>query len=210
MRALVLVLALAGLACAFPQVPQEPIQIPVDDPIQIPDPVPILTEEPVQNPDPITILVEDPIQILVDDRVQPEGGAYAFNIQTENGISQSEQGLPGVEGQSNVQGSYSFLQEDGSVVEVRYIANEYGFQVDHPLLPVAPEFPHPLPQFVLDQIAFGEEQRRLRAQGQVTTVAVNVEKKLPVEAQVLEPIAPAVDVEVQENIEAQDPLPLEQ
>merc|ERR1712002_250362 len=127
----VLVLAFVGLACAFPQAPEEPIQI------------------------------------LVDDRVQPEGGNYAFNFQTEHGIAHSEQGVPGAEGQSNVQGSYSFLQDDGSVVEVRYIADENGFRVDHPLLPVAPANPHPVPQFVLDQIAFGEEQRRLEAQGLV-------------------------------------------
>lgn len=48
-------------------------------------------------------------------------------------------------------------------MEVTYVADELGFQVDNPLLPVAPEFPHPIPQFVLEQIAFAEEQRRLLA-----------------------------------------------
>lgn len=53
---------------------------------------------------------------------------------------------------------------DGRVAEVKYQADENGFQAQSPLLPVAPEFPHPIPQFVLDQIAFAEEQSRLEAQ----------------------------------------------
>ncbi|XP_047478850.1 cuticle protein AMP1A-like [Penaeus chinensis] len=105
-----------------------------------------------------------PIEILLDERVTPEDGAYSFKIETENGIVQSEEGAPGLEGQTNVQGVYSYTLDDGSVVEVRYQADENGFQAQSPLLPVAPEFPHPIPQFVLDQIAFAEEQRRLEAQ----------------------------------------------
>ncbi|XP_042887677.1 cuticle protein AM1159-like [Penaeus japonicus] len=104
-----------------------------------------------------------PIEILLDERVQPEGGAYSFKYETENGIAQTEEGAPGLEGQTNVQGSFSYLLDDGSVVELRYKADENGFQAESPLLPVAPEFPHEIPQFVLDQIAFAEEQRRLEA-----------------------------------------------
>ncbi|XP_069996964.1 cuticle protein AM1159-like [Penaeus vannamei] len=104
-----------------------------------------------------------PIEIILDERVAPEGGAYSFKIETENGIVQSEEGAPGLEGQTNVQGVFSYLLDDGSVVEVRYTADENGFQAESPLLPVAPEFPHEIPQFVLDQIAFAEEQRRLEA-----------------------------------------------
>lgn len=47
-----------------------------------------------------------PIEILLDERVAPEGGAYSFKIETENGIVQSEEGAPGLEGQTNVQGAY--------------------------------------------------------------------------------------------------------
>ncbi|XP_042887674.1 cuticle protein AM/CP1114-like [Penaeus japonicus] len=106
---------------------------------------------------------ERPIQILEDDRVQPKDGAYSFRIKTENGIVQSEEGAPGLDGQTNVQGIFSYTLDDGSVVEVRYQADENGFQAQSPLLPIAPEFPHPIPQFVLDQIAFAEEQLRLEA-----------------------------------------------
>ncbi|XP_063614372.1 cuticle protein AM/CP1114-like [Penaeus indicus] len=110
---------------------------------------------------------QPPIAIVLDDRSAPENGAYSFQFQAENGIRQSEAGTPGSEGQSNVQGVFSFPLDDGSVAEVRYQADENGFQVQSPLLPVAPEFPHPIPQFVLDQIAFAEEQDRLEAQGQL-------------------------------------------
>ncbi|XP_042887673.1 cuticle protein AM/CP1114-like [Penaeus japonicus] len=110
---------------------------------------------------------EPPVAIVLDDRSPPENGAYSFQFQAENGIRQSEAGSPGLEGQTNVQGVFSFPLDDGSVAEVRYQADENGFQVQSPLLPVAPEFPHPIPQFVLDQIAFAEEQDRLEAQGQL-------------------------------------------
>ncbi|XP_037798165.1 cuticle protein AM1159-like [Penaeus monodon] len=109
---------------------------------------------------------QPPVAILLDERVSPENGAYSFQFQAENGIVQSETGTPGSQGQTNVQGVFSFPLEDGSIAEVRYQADENGFQAQSPLLPVAPEFPHPIPQFVLDQIAFAEEQDRLEAQGQ--------------------------------------------
>ncbi|XP_042887672.1 cuticle protein AMP4-like [Penaeus japonicus] len=129
-----------------------------------------------------------PIQILLDERVQPEGGAYSFKYETENGIVQSEEGVPGLEGPTNVHPQKStplhisrtfgirmifhmllvhLENPNGSIAEVRYQADENGFQAQSPLLPVAPEFPHPIPQFVLDQIAFAEEQDRLEQQQQL-------------------------------------------
>lgn len=49
---------------------------------------------------------ERPIQILLDERVQPENGVYSFQVETENGIVHSEQGVAGSRGQTNVQGLY--------------------------------------------------------------------------------------------------------
>ena len=47
------------------------------------------------------------------------------------------------------------------------MANENGFQPQSDVLPVAPAFPHPIPQFVLDQIAFAaEEDARKAREGQ--------------------------------------------
>ena len=49
---------------------------------------------------------ERPILILLDERSPPVGATYAFAIETENGISFSEVGVPGSNGQSNVKGVY--------------------------------------------------------------------------------------------------------
>lgn len=56
-----------------------------------------------------------------------------------------------------------YTQDDGTVAEVRYVADEGGFQPESSLIPVAPAFPHPIPLFVQEQILFAEEQRRLKA-----------------------------------------------
>lgn len=53
-----------------------------------------------------------------------------------------------------------FSDPDGNVVEVRYVADEFGFRAESPYVPT----PHPLPAHALQQIAFAEEQLRLRAQ----------------------------------------------
>lgn len=45
-----------------------------------------------------------------------------------------------------------YTAPDGTPVHVKFVANENGYQPESDLLPIAPEFPHPIPQFVLDQI----------------------------------------------------------
>ena len=47
---------------------------------------------------------------------------------------------------------YSFTFPDGSPYELKFVADENGFQPESALLPVAPAFPHPIPDFVLEQI----------------------------------------------------------
>ncbi|KAK7078329.1 hypothetical protein SK128_001384 [Halocaridina rubra] len=104
------------------------------------------------------------IEVLRDDRHHDENGHYNFEFESENGISWSEGGSPdGDEGAIVAAGEYSYVAPDGTEVVVKYVANENGFQPQSDLLPVAPEFPHPIPRFVLDQIAFAEAEDRLRA-----------------------------------------------
>ena len=57
-----------------------------------------------------------------------------------------------------------FTLPDGQVFQMSYVADENGFQPQSSFLPVAPEFPHEIPQFVLDQIekARFEEKDGLR------------------------------------------------
>lgn len=60
---------------------------------------------------PTTLMEEEeeekrPILILLDERTPPEGAAYSFAMETENGISFSEMGVEGSKGQANVKGVY--------------------------------------------------------------------------------------------------------
>ncbi|XP_064089146.1 cuticle protein AMP4-like [Macrobrachium nipponense] len=106
-----------------------------------------------------------PVAILRSAQVNPdENGAHSSDFESENGIKFEFSGSEGAEGGANMIGSWSYPLEDGSVASVSFVANENGFQPQSSLLPVAPEFPHPIPQFVLDQIEFARLEDERRAQ----------------------------------------------
>ncbi|XP_037805165.1 cuticle protein AMP4-like [Penaeus monodon] len=104
------------------------------------------------------------VPILRQNQVNPDLGAHNFEFESGNGIVFQEAGQEGVAGGATRVGSFSYPQEDGSLVEVKFVADEKGFQPESSLLPVAPAFPHPVPQFVLDQIEFArlEDERKAR------------------------------------------------
>ncbi|KAK8389262.1 hypothetical protein O3P69_020894 [Scylla paramamosain] len=103
-------------------------------------------------------------EILQHDFDLQDDGSYKLDVKTSNGISVSEQGRPeGPEGAVVTSGVFSYTAPDGTPVEVKFVADAGGFQPDSDLLPVAPEFPHPIPQFVLDQIAKAAEEDRNRS-----------------------------------------------
>ncbi|XP_045593602.1 cuticle protein AMP1A-like isoform X2 [Procambarus clarkii] len=109
------------------------------------------------------------VPILRDDRVQDDNGRYNFDVETGNGITFSQSGSPdGPDGAVVKAGKYSYTAPDGTFVEVKFVADENGFQPQSDLLPVAPEFPHPIPQFVLDQIAFAAEEDAAAARGELS------------------------------------------
>ncbi|XP_042888864.1 cuticle protein AMP4-like [Penaeus japonicus] len=68
------------------------------------------------------------VPILRDDRLNEGNGNFNYDFETGNGIVVSAVGTPGVEGQSNIQGTYTYPVGDGTVVEVTYIADETGFR----------------------------------------------------------------------------------
>nr|XP_027239239.1 cuticle protein AM1239-like [Penaeus vannamei] len=104
------------------------------------------------------------VPILKDDRVHEEDGTFNFDFEAANGIRFSQAGSPDGDDDAVIKaGEYSYTAPDGTVVHVKYVADENGFQPQSDLLPVAPEFPHPIPQFVLDQIAFAAEEDAARA-----------------------------------------------
>ncbi|XP_042229162.1 cuticle protein AM1159-like [Homarus americanus] len=98
-----------------------------------------------------------PVAILRDDRVDNGDGSFQYAFEADNGIAVEASGTPGSQGQSNIQGVFRFPLSDGSIAEVRYIADENGFQPQSPLLPTPP----PLPAHAIEQIRFAEEQRAL-------------------------------------------------
>ncbi|XP_042229188.1 cuticle protein AMP4-like [Homarus americanus] len=98
-----------------------------------------------------------PVVILRDDRQDSGDGNFQYAFEADNGIAVEASGTPGSAGQSNMQGVFRFPLPDGTIAEVRYIANEDGFQPESSLLPTA----HPLPAHAIEQIRFAEEQRAL-------------------------------------------------
>ncbi|KAK9874928.1 hypothetical protein WA026_005743 [Henosepilachna vigintioctopunctata] len=74
-----------------------------------------------------------------------EDGSYQFDFETENRIQQKEVGQlknVGTDQESSVvQGSYSYVGDDGQTYNVNYVADELGFRATGDHLPVAPEIP---------------------------------------------------------------------
>ncbi|XP_042888222.1 cuticle protein AMP1A-like [Penaeus japonicus] len=104
------------------------------------------------------------VPILKDERVIEDDGRYNFDVETGNGIVVSESGSPGNKGAIASAGFFSYTAPDGTPVSLKFVADENGYQPQSDLLPVAPEFPHPIPQFVLDQIAFAAQEDARRPQ----------------------------------------------
>ncbi|XP_064093895.1 cuticle protein AMP1A-like [Macrobrachium nipponense] len=105
------------------------------------------------------------IAILKDSREQDDSGRYVVDVETANGIKFTDSGSPGANGAVAASGAFSYTAPDGTPVRLQYVADENGFQPQSDLLPVAPAFPHPIPQFVLDQIAFAASQDSRESRG---------------------------------------------
>ncbi|XP_064084339.1 cuticle protein AM1159-like [Macrobrachium nipponense] len=97
----------------------------------------------------------NPVAILRDERQDLGNGAFVYEFEADNGISESRRGFSGSQGQTNMEGSFRFPLPDGSFAEVRYVADENGFRAESPFIPT----PHPLPAHAIEQIRIAEEQR---------------------------------------------------
>ncbi|XP_064083989.1 cuticle protein AMP4-like [Macrobrachium nipponense] len=95
------------------------------------------------------------VAILRDERVDNGDGNFNYAFEADNGISMQVSGTPGSEGQVNMEGVYLLPLADGGFAEIRFIANENGFQPSGDILPT----PHPLPAHAIEQIRIAEQQR---------------------------------------------------
>ncbi|XP_076055361.1 cuticle protein AMP4-like [Oratosquilla oratoria] len=95
------------------------------------------------------------VPIVSETRQEFANGVSGSSFEAANGIKFQQKVVAGDVGQSNAEGSYSYPDEFGNLVEVRYIANENGFQVEGTHLPVQP----PAPAFVARLLQIAEEQR---------------------------------------------------
>merc|ERR1712002_1053433 len=94
----------------------------------------------------------DSVELLHNEVVSAdEDGAHSMRFAADNGIDFALSGQEGEDGGAHM--------VDGEAVPLTFVADEGGYQPDSSLLPVAPAFPHPIPQFVLDQIAFAASQK---------------------------------------------------
>ncbi|XP_045621215.2 cuticle protein AM1199 [Procambarus clarkii] len=100
---------------------------------------------------------DDPrhIAVLRDERQDSGDGNFNYNFETENGIATNIVGRPGSAGQ-NIQGTFRYPLDDGTIAEFRFTADENGYLVQSPIIPT----PHPLPAHAVEQIAIAEDQRR--------------------------------------------------
>ncbi|KAK8740181.1 hypothetical protein OTU49_003086 [Cherax quadricarinatus] len=104
--------------------------------------------------------------ILRDDRITEDDGRYNFEVETSNGIVLSQSGSPVAQGAIGKAGQYSFTSPEGVKVTLKFVADENGYKPESPFLPVAPEFPHPVPDYVLRQIEFAAAEDAARARGE--------------------------------------------
>ncbi|XP_076055238.1 cuticle protein AMP4-like [Oratosquilla oratoria] len=95
------------------------------------------------------------IPIVAETRQEPVDGASASDFESGNGIRFTQKAVAGGAGQSNAEGIFSYPDEHGNVIEVRYVANENGFQPLGDHLPVGP----PAPPHVAELLRIAEEQR---------------------------------------------------
>ncbi|KAJ6641495.1 Endocuticle structural glycoprotein SgAbd-2 [Pseudolycoriella hygida] len=85
------------------------------------------------------------VVILRNEQSVNADGSYQYAYETSDGVAVEEQGHlknAGTDDEAiDVQGQFSYKNEDGSPVNLIYVANENGFQPQGDHLPVPPPIP---------------------------------------------------------------------
>merc|ERR1712142_1245183 len=99
-----------------------------------------------------------PVAILRQETTG-EGANFNHVFESEDGVVVKSSGSVGSAGQANLAGSYSFADEQGGILTIRYVADENGFQPQGDHLPQQVEAIHPVPEHVIELLRIAEEQR---------------------------------------------------
>ncbi|KAK4304205.1 hypothetical protein Pmani_013072 [Petrolisthes manimaculis] len=67
-------------------------------------------------------------QTVNSENINEGNGVFRYGFETDTGISVNAEGTPGVEGQSNIAGTYRFDLGNGQIMEVTYVADENGYR----------------------------------------------------------------------------------
>merc|ERR1712189_9456 len=102
--------------------------------------------------------LEKPIAILRSESYL-DGGNFNYNFESEDGIQVAADGSSNAEGASVMSGTYSFTLPDGTPASFNWVADQNGFRIESPLLPVAPQPEHHMPEHALEQVRFAVQQR---------------------------------------------------
>merc|ERR1712055_185655 len=68
------------------------------------------------------------VAVVRDDSVAPVGAVFRTDFALDDGTTYLEEGSPGVEGQTNHAGSYSWTAPNGETFTVEFVADENGFR----------------------------------------------------------------------------------
>uniref|UniRef100_A0A182UAD1 Pupal cuticle protein Edg-78E n=1 Tax=Anopheles melas TaxID=34690 RepID=A0A182UAD1_9DIPT len=85
-----------------------------------------------------------------ESRLEPDG-AYSYKYSTSNGIQAEESGIGG----QSVQGSASWVGDDGVPIVLTYTADENGFHPQGVHLPTPP----PIPDYILRALRYIEAKQ---------------------------------------------------
>nr|CAD7589211.1 unnamed protein product [Timema genevievae] len=106
----------------------------------------------------------DVIPILAQSSIANEDGSFQNSYESGDGTKVQASGVlksagPKEEPAQEVQGAYSYISPDGQTLELRYIANENGFQPQASFLPVAPPIPDEIIESLKYNAAHPEEEK---------------------------------------------------
>ncbi|CAK1604195.1 unnamed protein product [Parnassius mnemosyne] len=99
----------------------------------------------------------EPIPIIRQEHIQNPDGSYKWSYETGNGITAEELGyvknlgVPEQEVQT-AQGQYQYTAPDGQIIQLKYVADENGFQPQGAHIPTPPPIPQDI-QKALDYLA---------------------------------------------------------